>query len=352
MNSIDFYQVECPKCHGQINSIASLSGQTACPFCGTVFHITANMTKEAEIPEQIVPFATLAGDFAYSAWRMLVDEDYAPVNLSGLVSFIGAKGVYLPVFFYEGKYKCTWQCKIKQTVVNTDAKKSRKEVYRSQNGVSKGEYAMVCLACEGDETSKELAEYVCALDYRGDGLKPFSRNELDDCFFLVQNRDSQEIWRQWGEDRLNSIARNNTLLQLRKTDVKDFKCSISSDMSGEGSLILFPVWMLNYQYDGELHHIYMDGTGRNGVKGTTLIDRALKAEAEKPFTVLKYIAVAAVVIPFLMLLAGWHWAAIIALAAMGLVFFGYRFYAQWHKNKVIRKAREKRQKNQKSKFKN
>jgi membrane protein implicated in regulation of membrane protease activity len=84
----------------------------------------------------------------------------------------------------------------------------------------------------------------------------------------------------------------------------------------------------------------MDGTGRNGVKGTTLIDRALKARAEKPFSILKYIAVAAIIIPLLMLLAGWHWLSCITLAVTALVFFGYRYYAKWHKKRVIRKAKK------------
>jgi membrane protein implicated in regulation of membrane protease activity len=89
----------------------------------------------------------------------------------------------------------------------------------------------------------------------------------------------------------------------------------------------------------------MDGAGRNGVKGTTLIDRVLKAKAEKPFTILRFISVAAIVFPFLMLLASWFKVAIITLLAMGLVFFGYRYYAQWRRCRVIRNARREREKN-------
>ena len=344
MNSLDFYRVECPKCHGQLNSAAPLSGQTACPFCGTVYHITANMTQNAEMPEQIVPFATLAGDFCYSAWKMLIDEDYAPVDISGLISFESVKGVYLPVFFYEGKYECTWSCKIRQAPVDTDAGKSRKKNYCQQNGVSKGKYSMVCIACEGAESGKELADYVRTLDYRGDRIKSFLPQDLNGYFFLVRNRDDRQTWKQWGEDVLNNMAQKKTLMKLQNNDIRDFKCSVTSDGSGEGQFIFYPVWMLNYQYDGGLNHIFMDGTGRNGVKGTTLIDRALKARAEKPFTRLKFIAAAAIAVPFLLLLAGWTFPAIIALLAMGLVFFGYRYYARWHKNRVIRKARREREK--------
>jgi hypothetical protein len=344
MKSLDFYQVECPKCHGQLNSAAPLSGQTLCPFCGTVYHITANMTQNAEMPEQIVPFATLTDDFAYSAWKMLMDEDYAPVDISGLISFESAKGVYLPVFFYECKYECAWSCKIKQMPVDKDAEKSRKEVYRPQNGVSKGGYSMICLAYEGAESEKELADYVCSLDYSGAGLKPFLPQNLNGCFFLVRNRDSRQTWKHRGEDALNGIIRENTLKQLHHHDVKDFKCDVTSSGTSEGRFIFYPLWMLNYRYDGELHHIFMDGAGRNGIKGTTLIDRTLKDKAEKPFMVLKFIAVAAIVVPFLMLLAGWTLPAIVALPVMGAVFFGYRFYARWHKSRVIRKARKEREK--------
>ena len=344
MNLLDFYRVECPKCHGQLNSVAPLSGQTLCPFCGTVYHITANMNKEAEMPEQIVPFSTLAGDFEYSARKMLVNEDYAPVNIARLISFENAKGVYLPVFFYEGKYECAWSCKIKQKPTDDDSEKNPKVVYRPQNGVSKGDYSMVCIAYEGVESDKELADYVRTLDFKGDGLKPFLPQDLNNCLFLVRNRDERQTWKQWGEDSLNNLVASNVLIQLHNNEVRNFKCSVTSGGTSEGRFIFYPVWMLNYPYDGELHHIFMDGTGRNGVRGTTLIDRALKSKAEKPFTILKFIAAAAVVIPFLILLASWYAAAIIALVVMGLAFFGYRFYARWHKRRVIAKARREREK--------
>ena len=340
MKTLDFFRVGCPQCHGQVNSISPLRGQATCPFCGTVYHVTANMTGETEIPGQIVPFTTSAGDFEHSARKMLLDEDYAPANISEIISFGGVKGVYLPVYLYEGQYECAWSCRIKQ-LADAAATKNRKEIYRPQNGVSKGEYAILCMACEDMGAGKELADYVCALDYRDDGLQPFLPGGLNDCFFLTCNRDAQKTWTQWGEETLNNLVRKKTLMQLNSNDVKDFKYNITPELFHEGRFIFYPVWMLNYRYDDESHHIFMDGTGRSGVKGTTLIDRALKAEAEKPFTILKYIAVAAIVIPFLILLAGWYVPAIITLIAMGLVFFGYRCYARWHKNKVIRKARKK-----------
>jgi len=341
--TLDFYRVECPKCHGQLNSIAPLSGQVLCPFCGTVYHITANMNKEAEMPEQIVPFATLVGDFEYSAWKMLKNEDYAPVNISRLISFEGAKGVYLPVYVYEGNYDCAWSCKIKQNST-TDTEKNTKEVYRLQNGVSKGDYSIICAAYEGVELNKELAEYVRTLNYRYDDLKPFLPQDLNNYLFMVRNRDDLQTWRQWGDDTLNNMVMKNTLIQMQNNEVKDFKCSVTSTGTSEGIFIYYPVWMLNYQYDSELHHIFMDGTGRNGVRGTTLIDHTLKAKAEKPFIILRYISVVAVVIPFLILLAGWYKTSIIVLFVMGLIFFGYRFYARWYKHRVIVKARKEREK--------
>jgi len=335
------FQVGCPKCDGQLNSIAPLSGRIVCPFCGTVYHVTANLTVESEAPEQFVPFATSSDDFEQSALNMLLAEEYAPANLSEIISFDDAKSIYLPVYLYQGQYECAWSRKVKQVSVDTDAKKNRKGVYRSQNGVSKGEYAIVCSACEDSESGKALTEYVGTLDDRGAGVKPLTLDALHGHLFLTRGSDAKKTWAQRGKETLDHLVRNNTLLQLPSNEVKDFKCSMTSELNHEGRFMFYPVWMLNYKYDDQEHHIFMEGCGRNGVKGTTLIDHALKVEAEKPFAMLKYISVAAVVIPLLMLLAGWTLPAIVALIAMGLVFFGYRFYAQWFKNKVIRKARKK-----------
>ena len=341
MNTLQFFQVECPKCHGQLNSTAPLSGQTTCPYCSTAYQITANVTLQTEMPGQIVPFATLSSDFEQSAYAMLGNEDYAPDNISGIISFKNLKGVYLPVYLFEGQYECVWSCRIKQTSQNSEATETHQEMYRSQNGVSKGKYIMICMAYDGVESSPELSEYIRALDIRADDLQPLQHANFDHHLFLIRKLDVQKTWQQYGEDSVHNIARKNTLIHLQSNDIKDFKCNISSSASREGQFIYYPVWMLHYRYNGESHHIFMDGTGRNGVKGTTLIDHALKAKAEKPFTILKYIAVAAIVIPLLLLLIGLYIHSCVALALMGLVFLTYRYYAGWHKARVIRKARKK-----------
>ena len=325
MKSLTYYQVECPKCHSPLNSTVPLSGEAHCPFCGEACRITANMTKEGEAPGQIVPFATTAADFGQSAMKMLLAEDFAPVDISGIVSMERAKSVYLPVFLYEGEYECVWSCLAK-------------------NGVAKGVYAMVCLACEDTTAGKEIAEYVRSLDVGEIDIQHFQKDTLYGHFFLPPNCDSQSTWKQWGEETLNHLVAEKTRMQWQGKEMKDFNCTIDVGALPEYRLICFPVWMIRFPYDGELHHIFMDGTGRNGVKGTTLTDRNLKALAEKPFTALKYISVAAIIVPFLILLAGWYLQAIIALIASGLIFFGYRFYARWHKSRIIRKARKQREK--------
>jgi len=335
MKTLEFYQVECPKCHGLLNSAVSLSGHLSCIFCGTDFHVTANISQKCEMPAQLVPFAASIDDFEQAAMKMLFDEDYAPPNVSEIISFKGVKGVYLPVYLYEGKYECSWSGKIKLAA----ADKSKKEYFRPHNGVAKGDFFILCMNVDGSETNKELCEFVRGFDFRGDGAKPFHADDLRGFYFLNRVHDAQKTWDQWGEEALHNLVRKNTLLQ--NGEVKDFKYGIESEMQREGRFMFYPVWMLKYQYDEETHHIFMDGAGRNGIKGTTLVDRELKTEAEKPFKILKYIAAVAIVIPLIALLAGWTTLAIAALAVTGLVFFGYRIYARWFRKKVIRKARRK-----------
>ena len=340
METLNFYQVECPKCHGQLNSTAPISGQNTCTFCCTAYHITANVTLQTDIPAQIIPFKTIPDDFEQQALGMLRNVDYAPANISEIIPFGNTKGFYLPVYLFKGKYESAWSCSIKQTSVANDASEQQHEMYRSENGVSKGEYAIICLAYEGVGSSTELLDYIRTLDYSDDGIKPFLSDDLSNCYFLPRNRDIQKTWQQCGEDSVNSKARKKALIQLQSNDIKDFKCNISIDPLRDGMFIFYPVWMLNYKHLNESHYIFMDGAGRNGVKGTMLIDRALKAKAEKPFFILKIIAIAAIVFPLLMMLAGWYYPACIALAAMALVFLGYRGFARWHKRRIISKARK------------
>ncbi len=344
MSTFEFHQVECPKCHGKINSVGRLGGPTKCMYCGTDFEITGTMTKEIESPERLVPFKTSRNDFERAAFEMLVNADGTPNNIFDLVTFKHVEGIYLPVFLYEGIYDCSWTCKVKQSENGADpADKPVKIKYRSQSGVTKGDYAFVCLACEGPEVRSESAEYLRSFNYDSGASKPFDPADLNDYYFLTPNLDKRKTWNNRGESTLRNTAQMQVMAQIRESDFKDFKCDVSEKPDHDGRPILIPFWMLYYEYAGELHHIMMDGTGKNGIKGTMPIDHDRTDKVEKPFKISKIIMAAAIILPIILAFFGLFDVALITLAAMWVLFFVHRSYAGWHKKKIIDKARKERQ---------
>ncbi len=317
-------------------------------YCGTGFQITGNIPKETEIPERLVPFITSRKDFEQAALEMLVNADYAPNNIFDLISFKDVEGIYLPMFFYEGKYESSWTCLVKEQKDTTNSSNNpvqdTKRGYRPLNGLVKDDYNFICLAYDGIEVQAELAEYVRTFHYNTDNSKSFHPDDLNGYFFLIRNLDQLQTWHKWGEDTLQHLAQKQCMLQVQGADFKDFKNNIASESHQPGKFVFFPVWVVYYEYDGEPHHIMMDGTGKTGVKGTTLVDRSRIAQVEKPFKALKFIAVAAILLPLILLVCGLYLPAIIALAEMWLLFFGYRYYARMHRKRIIRKARKERKK--------
>lgn len=341
MSTFKYHQVECPKCHGKINSVDQLSGPMKCMYCGVDFQITGTMLQETDEPDGLVPFATSRNDFERAALEMLIDADYTPNNIIDIISLKNVRGFYLPAFLYEGRYECSWNCMVRQPEVGApDTAPGGK--YRPQSGVTKGNYSFVCLAFAGVEAPPELAEYVRTFDYDADAVKPFSSDSLNDYLFSLRNLDKKAVWIRQGESTLKNVAQKAAERQMSGSEFKDFKSAVTSEQSNDGRSVLIPVWTVFYEYDGEPHHVMMDGTGRNGVKGTTLVDRARIDEVEKPFKYLKFIAGFAILIPLVLLLLNQYLPAVIALAAMCLVFFGYRYYARLHKKKVVNKARKER----------
>ena len=344
MSKLVIQQVKCPECGGQLNSVGTFSPVKVCTYCHTEFNVTGTTDKEMEIPERIVVFNTTRDDFEREVLNLMKDEDYVPNDIFESAAFKDVEGIYLPMFLYEGKYDCSWNCsvgyhenEVRANSAGDKVKNVKVLKYRPQSGTTKSNYAIVCAAYEGSEIKPELIEYARAFYYDKHSARAFSEDMLTGYNFVLHNLDKELTWDKYGYETIEYLAEQKSLEQIPSEHYKDFSCSISTDSKSEGRLVFLPFWMVYYEYKGEHHYAIMDGTGNSGITATTPVDKDRVAEVEKWHKIAKYVKYAA----FASLLAIFVkiWIPVVFWAAFG----GLKIFAKINENKILTQNRKVRE---------
>lgn len=348
MSTVQILAIKCPECGGQANSVGPFSPTKKCVYCHTEFMVTGVMQKEMQMPERILEFKTNQEDFELAVLKMFANENYAPNDIFDIAAFKEPQGIYMPMFLYEGKYECSWNCSVgyyENEVRASNDGKTVKNVqvlkYRPQSGTTKNNFAIVCAAYEGEEVKPELIEYARALYFDRENSKEFDANYLEGYAFVLHNLDKETTWSKHGESSIKYIAEQSSYEQIPGDDWKDFRCTVSTDKTHDGRLVFIPFWVVYYDYNGENHYVIMDGTGNTGITGSTPIDQERVNAVQKWHKIAKYTKWAAYA-SFLFLLKGFLWQVPLAV---WLIYFGINFYAKFNEKKIIKlnkKIREKK----------
>lgn len=282
MSSVKITQIKCPNCGSQINSVNAFSQTRTCAYCKTEFNITGTMDKEMETPERIIPFMTVKDDFESSVLNFIVNDPLTPDDIFDMISFDDTEGVYLPMFLYEGKYECTWNCSVgyqgSEVCVEKDLSgktyiNNKKVIqYTPMSGSNKGNFAFVCTAYEGNEVKPELSEYARTLTYSAEYAKAFEPQILEDQNFLLHNLDKETIWSKFGNGAVKLIAENESIKSVPGDTFKDFRASVVAEPSHTGRLVFVPFWSIYYNYKGEKYFALMNGINKNSVTGSVPVD--------------------------------------------------------------------------------
>jgi hypothetical protein len=336
MSKIQIQQIKCPECGGQLNSVGPFSPLKTCAYCHSEFQVTGTMDKEMETPDRMIVFKTTKDDFEREVLNMMATEDYAPNDIFESSAFKDVEGIYLPMYLYEGKYECSWNCSVGyyENEVRANSKGDgvkNVEVlkYRPQSGTTKSNYAVVCAAYEGKEIKPELIEYARAFEYDKLSAVKFDEKYLEGYNFVLHNLDKELTWDKYGNSSIEYLAEQKSQEQIPGECYKDFICSTSTDEKSDGRLVFLPFWMVYYEYKGDNYYVIMDGTGNSGITGTYPIDQERVKAVEKWHKISKYFKWAGFA-SFLAILTT-VWIPIIVWAAFG----GSKIYARVNEKRII-----------------
>lgn len=347
MSSIKIQQISCPVCGGQLNNVGPFSPVKKCMYCHNEIQVSGSVQKEMPVPERMLVFNTNEEDFERAILNLFVEEDYTPNDIFDIAAFKDLEGIYLPMYLYEGKYECAWNCSVgyyeNEIRASSDGKsvKNKKVLrYRPQNGSNRNNYAIVCAAYEGEEVKSELIDYARALHYDSLSAKAFDEKHLEGFNFVVHNMDKESTWDKYGIDSIKYLAESEAISQIPGDHYKDFRCSVSHDAKHDGRLVFLPFWMVYYDYNGEQHYAIMDGTGNSHITGSTPVDQERVKAVQKWHKIAKYVKWAAIA-SFAILFIDFSLWEIIALMWIG---FGVlKIIAKINERKIIKSNRKIRQ---------
>ena len=266
--TLELQQVKCPSCRRVITSFNPFLAEVECPYCHNKAFNPLITSKKVPVPERLITFQTKESDFETSMVSRLVEGEYVPRDIFQCIGTGKVVKAYLPMFLYEGRYEASWSAKVayeadETRMVNGRAVNKSVKGYVPQSGTSRGNFAFLCLAYEGNDIPEELRIFANKFPYKAAASKEYDPTLLKEegLTTLALNADSDLVWSNVGEKQVNDLARSSALEQLSDEEVKNFRCTTSYEMKHGGRYVLAPFWFVYYTYNNEQHYFLMDGLG-------------------------------------------------------------------------------------------
>ena len=265
VESLKLIQLRCPNCGSTLSRANRFETRIKCPYCSNVIEVaeTKQQALNVAAPERLILFKTTEQDFEQTVCNRLLGEGShcIPGDIFDKIEMDNATAVYLPMYLFEGKFETNYNCDVGEVYKSDDGKPYTS--WRPHTGTAKSNYAVLCLAFEGQEITPELAEWTQWFPYDPTSAQPFDAELVTEEGYqiLPHNLDRETTWHKWGTNRIKIMAEEEAKSQLPGTYYRDFNASYSYDIKHEGRLILVPFWFVYYTYENQQYYVLMDGMG-------------------------------------------------------------------------------------------
>lgn len=265
---------------------------TNCNFCGSQFQIEKAQDEEIATPDGILPFKVTKENYEQAVLSWLSEGDYTPDNILNSTIFESVNGVYLPMWFYKGRYNGNWSASSgydrKETYLGKDSKGKTVEKtrtvtdWRPSSGQCSGEFAILAFAGAGKGIKSDVAVYAHGTSFNRGDLKPYDPKYTMGFNLIEYTVDEKDTWDTLGKIQANSFVETETKPRIPGDRYKDFYVDALYDK--ENPLRTYvPFWITNYKYADKDFHVYMDGTSTARINGVRPEDQARKDEVNKKF---------------------------------------------------------------------
>lgn len=354
-NQLHLKKIGCSNCGAELIFDPGTQ-MTNCNFCGSKFEIEKAKDEDITTPDGILPFKISKEVYETSVLSWLSEGDYTPDDILNSTIFESVNGVYLPMWFFKGRYNGNWSASsgYNRREEYSEWSESQKKMvrksrtvtdWRPSSGQCSGQYSILAFAGKGKGIKSDVAEYAHGTSFNRGELKSYDPKYTMGFNLIEYTLDEHDTWDTLGKSQANAIVTSDAQARVPGDKYKDFYVDALFD--NEKPLRTYvPFWITNYKYNDKEFHVYMDGTSTSRIKGFRPEDSARKKEVSKKFYKGHILAVIVIIIfiiasnaPYndkelLNTIAAW-------LLALTAILYGVGFY---QKNKIIKESKERRQK--------
>lgn len=330
---------------------------TNCNFCGSQFQIEKAQDEEIATPDGILPFKVTKENYEQAVLSWLSEGDYTPDDILNSTIFESVNGVYLPMWFYKGRYNGNWSASSgydrRETYLAKDSsgklvEKTRTVTdWRPSSGQCSGQFSILAFAGAGKGIKPDVAVYAHGTTFNRGDLKPYDPKYTMGFSLIEYTVDEHDTWDTLGKIQADALVEAESKARIPGDRYKDFYADALYDK--ETPLRNYvPFWITNYKYAEKDFHVYMDGTSTIRLQGVRPEDEARKKEVNKKFvpghigcglTVLIFILTQFIVDMSVRNQDGWFKVSM-GLTVATLIMYGIGVY---QKNKIINASKARRQ---------
>lgn len=327
-----------------------------CNFCGSSFEITNANDEAIIVPDGILPFSVTIDEYNKKVLEWLSEGDYTPDDILGGSQFSSSNGLYLPMFFFTGKYSGNWSASsgYERREYYTEWSESQKKYveksrtvtdWRPSNGSVAGDYAILSYAGNSENIDESVAVYAHGTSFKRGEMKPYDIKFTQGFSLLEYKKDEYDAWDKYGFSQLELITELDAKKRVPGDKHKDFYCDVSKS-DDTFIRVYVPFWITYYNYKNKKYHVHMDGSSISRIEGKKPVDENRKKEVNKKF-IKGHVALVVSVIAFCFVVFGdlsenqqsEYWPFIIGLFVLSAVLYGIGSY---QKNKIISESKQRR----------
>ena len=288
--SINLNKIACSNCGAELLFDPGTK-MSNCNFCGSQFEIENTEEDKVIVPDEILPFSVVKNEYNKKVLEWLSEGDYTPDDILEGSHFSSVNGLYLPMFFFTGKYSGNWSASsgYNRTEYYTEYSESQKKRvqrsrtvtdWRPSSGSFAGQYAILSYAGNGETIDESIATYAHGTSYNRGEVKPFDIKYTQGFNLLSYDKDEFDTWSIYGINQLTKITNLDAKKRVPGDKHKDLYCDvIKSD--DKFTRVYVPFWITYYKYKNSKFHVHMDGTSTLRINGVRPVDQARKDEANK-----------------------------------------------------------------------
>ncbi|MCB9742336.1 MAG: TFIIB-type zinc ribbon-containing protein [Alphaproteobacteria bacterium] len=261
-------QMDCGSCGANFDVEPTVEN-SACPFCGSAAINPHKGSSWAMIPaDGVAPFSVSKEDAARSFREWLGGLWFRPSALKTMAQLGSLQGSYIPVWTFDVKTDAKWEAErgtyyyeeeeVEDDQGNTTTKRVRKTSWEDASGRHTGKWQDVMVNAS-KAIDQELLEGL--LPYNMNKMRPYDVSYLQG--FVGERyqvpleegyEGAQKIVEDWVEKKCAEQVGGDT---HRNLDVE------TRFLDPKFALVLAPVWIAAYQYNGESYRYVVNGqTGK------------------------------------------------------------------------------------------